>query len=108
MSDIYVTIRNQENHALTSIDGIAFITLLGQNGQAIAQETIDLIHADAGFDDLPIGQYTVVVRHERVLPQEVTYDVTISTDEQVIILTFVYLELARVLLGIQASVEKRL
>ncbi|MBD1839038.1 hypothetical protein H6F78_24435 [Coleofasciculus sp. FACHB-64] len=101
-------IRNQENHALTSIDGIAFIALLRQNGQAIAQETIDLIHADAGFDDLPIGQYTVVVRHERVLPQEVLHDVTISTDEQVIILTFVYLEPARVLLDIQASVEKRL
>lgn len=108
MSDIYLTIRNQENHTLTSIDGIAFITLLEQNGQAIAQETIDLIHADAGFDDLPIGQYTVTVRHERVLPQEATYDVAISTDEQVIILTFAYLEPARVLLSIQASVEKRL
>lgn len=52
MSDIFVMIRNQDNSALTSIDGIAFVTLLCQDGQVLAQEVVELIYADAGFDDL--------------------------------------------------------
>lgn len=108
MSDIFVMIRNQDNSALTSIDGIAFVTLLCQDGQVLAQEVVELIYADAGFDDLPLKAYTVVVRHERVEPQEVTYAVSINADDEVILLTFVYLEPERVLLRIQASVEKRL
>lgn len=108
MSDIFVRVCNQDNNALTSIDGIAFVTLLQQDGKVLAEETVELIHADAGFDDLPVGQYTVVVKHERVEPQAVAYGVTINTEDEVILLTFVYLELERVLLRIHAAVEKRL
>jgi len=108
MSDIFVMIRNQDNSALTSIDGIAFITLLRQDGQVLAEETVELIYADAGFDDLPRGEYTVVVRHEQVQPIEATYDVIINAEDKVILLTFVYLEPERILLQIQASVESRL
>ena len=108
MSDIFVMIRNQDNLVLTSIEGVAFVALLQQNGQVLAEEVVDLIYADAGFDDLPWGQYTVVVQHQRVEPQQTPYDVTISADDDVILLTFVYLEPERVLLRIQASVEKRL
>lgn len=108
MSDIYVAIRNQDNHALTSIDGIAFVTLLGKDGIVLAEETVELIYADVNFDDLPEGQYTVVVRHERVEPSEATFKVTISNEDEVFIVIFVYLEAERVLLRTQVSVEKRL
>lgn len=108
MSDIFVMIRNQDNIVLTSIDGIAFSTLLWQENRLLAEEEVELIYADAGFDDLPVGKYIVAVRHERVEPQEVTYDVAIASEDDVIMLTFVYLEPERVLMGVRASVEKRL
>ncbi|HEY9642691.1 MAG TPA: hypothetical protein V6C57_19545 [Coleofasciculaceae cyanobacterium] len=108
MSDIFVMLRNQENVALTSIEGIAFITLLKQDGRVIAEETVELIYADAGFDDLPLGKYTVVVRHNSVEPMEVSYEVTIADPNEVVFLTFVYLEPERVFLKVQPSVETRL
>ncbi len=108
MSDIYVAIRNQDNHALTSIDGIAFVTLLRQDGVVLAEETVELIYADVNFDDLPVGQYTIVVRHEWVEPTEATFKVAISNEDEVFIVIFVYLEPERVLLRTQVSVEKRL
>lgn len=108
MSDIFVMTRNQDNIALTSIDGIAFVALLQQAGQVLAQEAVELIYADAGFNDLPLGQYTVTVWHQGVEPRSATRDVTISREDQVILLTFVYLEPERVLLRVQTAVEKRL
>jgi len=108
MSDIFVMVRNQNNIAMTSVDGIAFITLLTRDGRVLAEERVALMEADAGFDDLAAGQYTVMVRHERVEPQSATWDVTIGTEDRVIILIFVYLEPERVLLRILATVEERL
>ena len=108
MSDIFVMTRNQDNIALTSINGIAFVALLLQAGQVLAEETVELIYADAGFNDLPVGEYTVTVRHEGVEPKLATSNVTISREDQVILLTFVYLEPERVLLRVQTAVEKRL
>jgi hypothetical protein len=93
MSDIFVLIRDQDNVALTSIGGIPFVAQLRQGMKTLAEETVDLIYADAGFDDLPFGDYTVVVQHERVEPQEATYDVVINTHDEIILLTFIYLEL---------------
>lgn len=108
MSDIFVMVRNQNNTAMTSVDGIAFITLLNRDGRLLAEETVALMEADAGFDDLAAGQYTVIVRHERVEPRSAMWDVTIGNKDEVIILTFVYLEPERVLLCIIATVEERL
>lgn len=93
---------------MTSVDGIAFVTLLTQDGRLLAEETVALMEADAGFDDLSAGQYTVIVTHEWVEPRSATWDVTIGNKDQVIILTFVYLEPERVLLRILATVEERL
>ncbi|MFS8867633.1 hypothetical protein [Synechococcus sp. H65.1] len=108
MSDIFVMIRNQANNALASIEGIPFVAFLEQEGKQIAEETIELIYADAGFDDLPIGKYTVGVRHERVEPPRATCPVAIRTVDEVVLVTFTYLEPERVLLNTQVSVEKRL
>ena len=108
MSDIFVMIRNQANNALTSIDGIPFVAFLEREGQLVAEEAIELIYADAGFDDLPIGEYTVGVRHERVEPPKATCPVAIRGADEVVLVTFVYLEPERVLLNAQISVEKRL
>ena len=108
MSDIFVMVRNQNNIAMTSVDGIAFITLLNRDGRILAEETVALMEADAGFDDLAAGQYTVIVRHELVEPRSAMWDVTIGNQDQVIILTFVYLEPERVLLRVLTTVEERL
>lgn len=108
MSDIFVMLRNQDNIALTSIDGIAFVTLLQQDGRIIAQEIVELIYADAGFDDLPLGTYTVIVEHERTEPRQVTCEVSIATEDEVIFLTFMYLEPERVFLKTLVSIQKRL
>jgi hypothetical protein len=108
VSDIFVMLRNQDNLALTSIDGIAFVTLLRQDEWIVAEELVELIYADAGFDDLPLGKYTVVVRHKSVEPLEVKYEVTIAAEDEVVFLTFVYLELERVFLKVKASTEMRL
>ena len=108
MSDIFVMVRNQNNIAMTSVDGIAFITLLNRDGRILAEETVALMEADAGFDDLAAGQYTVIVRHELVEPRSATWDVTIGNQDEVIILTFVYLEPERVLLRVLTTVEERL
>lgn len=108
MSDIFVMIRNQSNVAMTSVDGIAFVTLLTQEGRVLAEEIVDLFEADVNFDDLKQGKYTVIVRHEGVQPRSATCNVTITDEDRVIMLTFVYLELERVLLGIQTSTEERL
>lgn len=108
MSDIFVMLRNQDNIALTSIDGIAFVTLLQQDGQLVAEETVELFYADAGFDDLPVGQYSVMVQHKAVEPAEVMHEVAIAHSNEVIFLTFVYLEPERVFLKVHASTENRL
>ena len=108
MSDIFVMVRNQNNIAMTSVDGIAFITLLNRDGRILAEETVALMEADAGFDDLAAGQYTVIVRLELVEPRSATWDVTIGNQDEVIILTFVYLEPERVLLRVLTTVEERL
>lgn len=108
MSDIFILIRRQDNVALTSIGGIPFVTQLRQGSRLLAEETVDLIYADAGFDDLPPGHYTIAVRQERVEPKEAVYDIEIEAEDEVILLRFTYLESARVLLEIQASREKRL
>lgn len=108
MSDIFVLVRDQDNVALTSIAGIPFVALLQQDGEILARETVDLIYADAGFDDLPIGSYTVILHHERVEPQDVSCNVIIDTLDEVILLSFVYLEPEQILLNVQMAREKRL
>jgi hypothetical protein len=108
MSDIFIMIRNQHNRALATIDNLPFITVLQRNGEVIAEEPVDPHYGDAGFDDLPIGKYTVIVRHKWIESQEATYNVTVATEEQVALLTFVYREPERVLLRILAAVEERL
>ncbi|MDX2270732.1 MAG: hypothetical protein NW237_02115 [Cyanobacteriota bacterium] len=108
MSDIFVMVRNHLNNALTSIDGIPFVTYLEGAGIEPAEEVIELVYADAGFDDLSLGEYRVGVRHERVEPPQATCAVRIESDDEVILVTFVYLEPERVLLSTHVSVEKRL
>lgn len=108
MSDIVVMLRNQNNIAMTSIDGMAWVTLLTQERRVLAEETVDLFEADVNFDDLKKGKYIVAVRHKGLEPPSATCSVKITDEDKVIMLTFVYLELERVLLDIQTSTEERL
>ncbi len=100
MSDVFISIRNQNGNALTSVGGIPFVANLKQDGQILAQQVVDLRFATAHFYDLPLGQYITSVRHELVSPQEANQDVTLSVDE-LIQVVFVYLELERILLRIR-------
>ncbi len=108
MSDIFIMVRSQDNRALTSIDGIPFVAYLRQQGDTLAEEALELFYADAGFDDLALGDYIVAIRHDRVEPKEAALEVSIQRSDQVVMLTFVYLEAERVLLRTLASIEKRL
>lgn len=108
MSDIFILIRDQDNVALTSIEGIPFVAQLRAGERLLAEETVDLIYADAGFDDLPIGLYQVAVQHQQVEPKETTYPISIDQADQVVLLTFIYLEPERMLLQVRVSKEKRL
>ena len=60
MSDIFVTIRNQNQNAMTSIDGVVFVAILQQDGTLLAQKPVNLRYADAQFANLEIGQYTII------------------------------------------------
>lgn len=108
MSDIFVLIRDQDNIALTSIGGVPFIAQLKKSKQILVEEMVDLIYADAGFDDLPVGEYTVVVQHAQVEPGEAVYEVMLDAEDEVVLLKFVYLKPEHILLQIQDTREKRL
>lgn len=108
MSDIFIMVRSHDNRALTSVEGIPFRAYLRYQGATLAEEALELFYADAGFDDLALGTYTVAIRHDRVEPREASMEVSIQRNDQVVMLTFVYLEAERVLLRTLSSIEKRL
>jgi len=99
MSDIFISIRNQNDNAMTSVDGVAFIAILRQDGTTLDRQTVELRYADAQFANIPPGEYTAVAYHESVNPPEASQDVTIGADE-LLQVKFIYLEPERQLLRI--------
>jgi hypothetical protein len=106
MAQIQIAIRNQDEKSLTSIEGTAFVTLLSKNGQVIASKSVTLRFADADFPDLSPGDYRCLVRHPLVEPQEVTWDVTIQTEPELLQVLFIYSELERVLLRVRTRLAR--
>jgi hypothetical protein len=100
MSDIFVTIRNQNQNAMTSIDGVVFVAILQQDGTILVQKPVNLRYADAQFANLEIGQYTVIAFHQSVNPPEASQDVTLQENE-LLEVRFIYLEPERQLLRIK-------
>ena len=70
MSDIFVSIRNQDEYAMTSVAGVAFVAILQQDGITLRQTPVDLFFANAQFENIPPGNYTVVAFHQSVNPLE--------------------------------------
>ncbi|MBR8826376.1 MAG: hypothetical protein DSM107014_00480 [Gomphosphaeria aponina SAG 52.96 = DSM 107014] len=101
MAAITIATRNQTGNALTSLGGIPFVTILPQGERLIDEQTVDLIYADAYFDNLTPGKYTAMVRHELVQPALTLYDFEIMTDSELTSILFNYLEPERVLLNIR-------
>ena len=99
MSDIFISIRNQDDRAMTSVGGVAFLAILRQDGTAIARQTVSLRYAMAQFANLPPGNYTAIAFHESVNPQEASQEVTLVADE-LLQVTFTYLEPERQLLRV--------
>ncbi|MFB2923742.1 hypothetical protein [Aerosakkonema funiforme] len=99
MSDIFISIRNQNGNAMTSVEGVAFIAILRQDGTVIDRQTVSLRYAEAQFADLPLAEYTAVAFHESVNPPEATQKVTLAADE-ILQVRFIYLEPERQLLRI--------
>lgn len=103
MASILIAVRNQNGNALTSIEGTAFIALLGKNGQIISQQTVSMRFADAYFTDLAVGDYTAIVRHPEVEPTEATYQVTLSSEDEELRVMFFYSEPERVVLRVRTG-----
>jgi hypothetical protein len=100
MSDIFITVRNQNENAMTSVDGVAFVAILGKDGLIIEEKPVNLRYADAQFANLTSGDYTVIVFHQSVNPPEARQDVTLSEDE-LLEVRFIYSEPERQLLRIR-------
>jgi hypothetical protein len=101
MAVISIVTRNQNGNALTSIEGIPFVAILQFGEQVIGEQTVELILARTIFDNLLPGSYTAKVRHELVEPQIAQFDVTLMTEEEILQISFNYLEPERVLLNIR-------
>ncbi|MCL1469539.1 hypothetical protein [Argonema antarcticum] len=99
MSDIFISIRNQNGNAMTSVEGVAFVAILRQDGTTVDRQTVSLRYAIAQFADLSPGEYIAAAFHESVNPPEATQKVTLAADE-LLQVRFIYLEPERQLLRI--------
>ncbi|MBW4495825.1 MAG: hypothetical protein KME26_22665 [Oscillatoria princeps RMCB-10] len=45
MSDIFITIRNQNENAMTSVEGVAFLAILRQDGTVVDRKPVNLRYA---------------------------------------------------------------
>lgn len=54
MSDIFITIRNQDGYAMPSSQGTLFVAILRQDGTLLSQKPVNWRWADAQFTDLPL------------------------------------------------------
>ena len=97
MSDLFITIRNQNDNAMTSIEGVAFVAIIKQDGSILDRKTVGLRYADAQFPNLPPGKYTAVAFHQAVNPLEASETVILAEDE-LLEVRFIYLEPERQLL----------
>ena len=72
----------------------------------IDEQVVDLMFADAYFDNLKPGKYTALVKHELVEPIEARYEFEIMTDSELSLILFNYLEPERVLLRINTIIAE--
>ncbi|MEA5420362.1 hypothetical protein VB712_14110 [Spirulina sp. CCNP1310] len=102
MSDIFISIRNQDGYAMPSTQGTLFVAILQQDGTLISQKPVNWRWADAQFPDLPPGDYTAIAFHQSVNPPEARQNVTLAIDT-LLEVQFIYLEPEQQLLKITVA-----
>lgn len=101
MPDLYVVIRNQDNVAMSSIEGELLTILLLQDGVLLHTQLVDLFLAEVLFFNLPVGRYQVVAVHPSVNPAQVQQTVQIVPQTAVMGVRFIYSEPERQLLRVE-------
>ncbi len=91
MAEIYVMIRNQDRRVMPSVNGERVLVLLIQNEQPYRQTLVNLEFAFAIFQNLPDGNYSIIVRHPDLNPTEALYGQRLS-ENTILGLRFVYTE----------------
>jgi hypothetical protein len=87
---------------MTSVEGVAFVAILKQDGSMVGQKPVNLKYADAQFSELSPGNYTAIAFHQSVNPPEASQDVTLLENE-LLEVRFIYLEPERQLLRIRVN-----
>jgi hypothetical protein len=94
MADIYVSVRNQDGIAMSSINGEPLVVLITRDGLFQDQQSVAFRTAVAIFQELPAGRYTVIARHPNTMPTEARHDVELS-EKTIFGIRFIYNELPR-------------
>lgn len=102
MSDIFVTIRNQDGNAMTSVDGVIFLAILRQDGTTIARKPVNLRYADAQFANLEPGEYIVRAFHQSINSSEASQEIVLEKQE-LLEVRFIHLKPERQLLTISIN-----
>ncbi|WP_204101885.1 MULTISPECIES: hypothetical protein [Spirulina sp. CCY15215] len=97
----------QDDTIVKQSDRIPFVIVLYQGDRKIDEQVVDLMFADAYFDNLKPGKYTALVKHELVEPIEARYEFEIMTDSELSLILFNYLEPERVLLRINTIIAEK-
>ncbi len=105
MAVLILNIRNEVGQALTSIEGIPFSIAIQRGNKLAVQQTVDLTYASATIVDVPPGQYVALATHPLTEPIAAAFQFQVVSDEDLILILFVYLESERVLLNIEIFIE---
>ncbi|MBW4583099.1 MAG: hypothetical protein KME42_26320 [Tildeniella nuda ZEHNDER 1965/U140] len=80
MAEIYVAIWNQNEVAMSSVDGDLIVVLVTNDGRFQAQQSVTVRQATAFFRNLEAGDYTIIARHTSLMPTEARYDVGLGVE----------------------------
>ncbi len=104
MADIYIAIRNENNAAMSSVNGEFIVVLVSSDNRFQNQQSVTLQTAMAAFQDLPNGDYTIIARHPNLTPTEARYDVRVAVNA-ILGIRFVYNEVQYRLLRIETEMR---
>ncbi|MCY7274546.1 MAG: hypothetical protein LH702_12630 [Phormidesmis sp. CAN_BIN44] len=96
--DLYVVARNQDDVAMSSVEGELLTIALLQDEILLHTQPADLFLAEVLFFNLPVGRYQVMAVHEAVNPAQAQQTVQINSQTVVIGVRFIYSEPERQLL----------
>lgn len=101
MPDLYVVIRNQDDVAMSSIEGELLTIGLLQDGFLLHTQPVDLFLAEVLLFNLPAGRYQVVAAHPLLNPAQAQQTVQITPQTAVMGVRFIYSEPEQQLLRVE-------